>query len=170
MTDIYTLEDIKPKYGIYFPRNVYGKIDDDIIKLFNNNEIPEDILNKCCIDNTGIYDHVCSQWYDNVIKDHLKHMEFNKKAITKQFPCAMGHRAFFHDDCESDEKINLLKKAYELDPEYDSVLKVLATELLVKSFDQNNIDADLTIEANIYLNIGLLKQEPGCINVRRKRI
>lgn len=163
--EVSTLEDIRTKYPLYFSREIYEKIEDEIILLFNSTEISTDLLNKCESDTTGIYYHVCAQWWFYKNNNNENHREFNKKARDKKFPRALVHRALFHDDCDSDEIIDLLREAFKLDSTYTIVLGPLSRELLLKSQFVQNSDVKLLLEANEYLNIGIERKDPNCLFV-----
>ena len=162
--DFYTLEDIVSKYPVFYDRKYYSNIEEDIVKLYNNTQfISKELLDKCDTDITGKYDHICSQWYKYVNENDQKHREFNSKAILKKNTRAMRQRALFHDDISSDEKILLLKEIYNLDPTEISILEPLSLELLKIAYYGGNIDNNLILEANIYLQTGLTKNDPSCI-------
>lgn len=119
-----TLEDISTKYNIVLVRKYYEKIEEDILDLFNNG-MNDEILKKCKNDKTGIYYHVCAQYF-HLKSDDFKHKMYNKKAVELNNCHAMYHKASFHKDISTEEKIKLFKKCIDLYPEYSSSYGELA--------------------------------------------
>lgn len=95
-----SFEDINTKYNCRFERDRYEDepiTEQEIVEIFNSNEIPEKYLQLCEIDETGIYNNVCASYYHLVKKDYQTACNFRKTSAEKGCIIAMKDIIIYSD-------------------------------------------------------------------------